>query len=146
MNCDAIPGSFPLVVGRLGTSLSNRAHRENFRRCFVKVTKYSYLHKDYKYFCKYNFNELRTHKKIKNNSNWEILNKNTFNTNKIFCKLFSWKNNSHFLQPCEIPCLRSLAPTKMPFSMRHGHFVETIFLLRKDSSTHSISTRNTCMQ
>ena len=63
MNCDAIPGSFPRVVGRLGTSLSNRAHRENFRSCFVKkwcfvkVTKYSYLHKDYKYFCKYNFNE-----------------------------------------------------------------------------------------
>ena len=95
MNCDAIPGSFARVVGRLGTSLSNRAHRENFRWffakkwCFIKVTKYSYLHKDYKYFCKYNFNELRTHEKFKINSNWEILTKNTFNTNKVFCKLFS---------------------------------------------------------
>ena len=36
MNCDAIPGSFARVVGRLRTSLSNRTHRENFRWCFVK--------------------------------------------------------------------------------------------------------------
>ena len=28
---DAIPGSFARAVGNLGTSLSNRAHRENFR-------------------------------------------------------------------------------------------------------------------
>ena len=27
---DAIPGSFARAVGNLGTSLSNRAHRENF--------------------------------------------------------------------------------------------------------------------
>jgi 3-dehydroquinate dehydratase len=28
---DAIPGSFARAVGNPGTSLSNRAHRENFR-------------------------------------------------------------------------------------------------------------------
>jgi hypothetical protein len=33
--------------------------------------------------------------------------------------------------------LSAVRPTKMPFSMRH--FVETIFLLRKDRSTHSMS-------
>jgi hypothetical protein len=63
VNCDAIPGSFAGVVGKLGTSLSNRAHREHFRWrfiknwCFVKVTKYLYLHNNYKYFCKNNFHE-----------------------------------------------------------------------------------------
>jgi hypothetical protein len=38
VNCDAIPESFARVVGILGTSLSNRAHRENFwwYWCFVK--------------------------------------------------------------------------------------------------------------
>jgi hypothetical protein len=30
VNCDAIPGSFARVVGKLGNSLTNRAHRENF--------------------------------------------------------------------------------------------------------------------
>jgi hypothetical protein len=46
VNCDAIPGSFARVVEKLGTSLTNRAHRENFRWyfvkkwCFVKMTKY----------------------------------------------------------------------------------------------------------
>jgi hypothetical protein len=71
VNCDAIPGSFARVVGKLGTSLTNRAHRENFRWyfvkkwCFVKMTKYStYLHKDYNYFCKYNFNELMKNLKL----------------------------------------------------------------------------------
>ena len=34
VNCDAFPGSFARVVGKLDTSLSNRAHRENFRWCF----------------------------------------------------------------------------------------------------------------
>ena len=29
---DAIPGSFARAVGNLGTSLSNRAHRENYFR------------------------------------------------------------------------------------------------------------------
>ena len=37
----------------------------------------------------------------------------------------------------EIPWLRSLRRVKMPFEIRH--FVETIFLLRKDRSTHSMS-------
>jgi hypothetical protein len=38
VNCDAIPESFARVVGKLGTSLSNHAHRENFwwYWCFVK--------------------------------------------------------------------------------------------------------------
>jgi uncharacterized membrane protein YhaH (DUF805 family) len=38
VNCDAIPESLARVVGKLGTSLSNRAHRENFwwYWCFVK--------------------------------------------------------------------------------------------------------------
>jgi hypothetical protein len=30
VNCDAIAESFARVVGKLGTSLSKRAHRENF--------------------------------------------------------------------------------------------------------------------
>jgi hypothetical protein len=30
VNCDAIPESFARVVGKLGISLSKRAHRENF--------------------------------------------------------------------------------------------------------------------
>ena len=40
---DAIPGSFARAVGNLGTSLSNRAHRENFRHkklCLHKQTLY----------------------------------------------------------------------------------------------------------
>jgi hypothetical protein len=71
VNCDAIPESFARVVGKLGTSLSNRAHRENFwwywffcqKWCFVKRQN-TYLHKDYKYFCKYNFNELMKNLKL----------------------------------------------------------------------------------
>ena len=56
MNCDAFPESFARVVGKLGTSLSNRAHREDFggigvllKMVFVKRQN-TYLHKDYKYF------------------------------------------------------------------------------------------------
>ena len=39
---DAIPGSFARAVGNLGTSLSNRAHRENFAICLHKQTLYDY--------------------------------------------------------------------------------------------------------
>jgi hypothetical protein len=52
VNCDAIPGSFARVVGKLGTSLTNRAQRENLSKW-----QNTYLHKDYNYFYKYNFNE-----------------------------------------------------------------------------------------
>jgi hypothetical protein len=47
VNCDDIPESFARVVGKLGTSVSNRAHRENFggigvlsKMVFCQETKY----------------------------------------------------------------------------------------------------------
>ena len=46
-----------LEIRHQSVGLSNRALRENFWWCFVKKQN-TYLHKDYKYFCKYNFNEL----------------------------------------------------------------------------------------
>ena len=43
---DAIPGSFARAEGNLGTSLSNRAHRENFRHITYASTNKHYALSD----------------------------------------------------------------------------------------------------
>ena len=48
-----------------------------------------------------------------------------------------WKKERLRIHWVRIPCLRSLRRVKMPFEIHH--FVETIFLLKKDRSTHSMS-------